>query len=191
MVGGEQQRSSVDWWSQRLYIQQDDNPPPRVSPQTLWSLLLMTPRRQTCSLSPASAPLLIFLPSPPALTNLSVLFYLPWGECFRITGLINKVNTARRPLTQHCADRGPRSVCEGELAVCSPVSTHTCWYNTPDIYTASTLCCIGRIVFNGPIDLSKAGPNNWSSEPCLHCKGTLWDGIRIKILVILGLVVPF
>lgn len=43
--------------------------------------------------------------SPPALSNPSVLFYLPEGECFWITGLINKVNAERRPLTQHCADK--------------------------------------------------------------------------------------
>lgn len=41
----------------------------------------------------------------PALSNLSVLFHLPEGEWFRITGLINKVNTDRRSLTQRCADR--------------------------------------------------------------------------------------
>lgn len=51
-----------------------------------------------------------------ALSNLSVLFYLPEGECFWITGLINKVNTDHQPLTQHCADRGEkhRSLTESE-----------------------------------------------------------------------------
>lgn len=37
--------------------------------------------------------------------NLSLLFYLPEGECFWITGLINKVNTDGPPLAQHGADR--------------------------------------------------------------------------------------
>lgn len=61
----------------------------------------------------------------PLPTNLSLLFYLPEGEWFWITGLINKVNTDRQPLTQHCADRvekgrsiwGP-SVCKGKLFEC-------------------------------------------------------------------------
>lgn len=58
----------------------------------------------------ASALSLIFIPSPPALSNLSVLFYLPEGECFWITGLINKVNTDRQPLTQHYADRAEKQL---------------------------------------------------------------------------------
>lgn len=69
------------------------------------------------------------LPSPPAPTNLSLLFYLPEGERFWITGLINKVNTGCQPLTQRCADRveeerergkqsGTPQVCKGLKHVC-------------------------------------------------------------------------
>lgn len=52
--------------------------------------------------------LLFSFPLPLALSNLSVLFYLPEGEWFWITGLINKVNTDRQPLTQRCADRAEK-----------------------------------------------------------------------------------
>ena len=34
-----------------------------------------------------------------------MLFYLPEGECFWITGLINKINRDCQPLTQPCGDR--------------------------------------------------------------------------------------
>lgn len=43
--------------------------------------------------------------SPRPWVTFAVLFYLPEGEWFWITGLINKVNTDRQPLTQRCADR--------------------------------------------------------------------------------------
>lgn len=43
--------------------------------------------------------------SPRPSVTFAVLFYLPEGEWFWITGLINKVNTARRPFTQRYADR--------------------------------------------------------------------------------------
>lgn len=43
--------------------------------------------------------------SPRPWVTFAVLFYLPEGEWFWITGLINKVNTDHRPLTQRCADR--------------------------------------------------------------------------------------
>lgn len=85
---------------------------------------LYSPHSLPLFLSLASAPSLIFIPSPLALSNLSVLFYLPEGECFWITGLINKVNTDRQPLTRHCADRGEKqrrgwglSVCEAKLCI--------------------------------------------------------------------------
>lgn len=69
---------------------------------TLWSLLTMPP-----SLSSFACCLLSYFPFFPLLhpCNLSLLFYLPEGECFWITGLINKVNTDSPPLTQHGADR--------------------------------------------------------------------------------------
>lgn len=61
----------------------------------------------------------VFIPLLPAApTNLSLLFYLPEGERFWITGLINKVNTGCQPLTQHCADR----VEEERKAVRDPAS---------------------------------------------------------------------
>lgn len=87
----------------------------------------------TLSLSPSTCNhlltlllwLLFSFPLPLAPTNISLLFYLPEGEWFWITGLINKVNTDRQPLTQRCADRvekgrsiwGP-SVCKGKLFEC-------------------------------------------------------------------------
>lgn len=52
--------------------------------------------------------------------NLSLLFYLPEGECFWITGLINKVNTDGPPLTQRSADRGT----EKQLGTEGRLSTH-------------------------------------------------------------------
>lgn len=69
---------------------------------TLWSLLTMPP-----SLSSFACCLLSYFPFFPLLRpcNLSLLFYLPEGECFWITGLINKVNPDGPPLTQHGADR--------------------------------------------------------------------------------------
>lgn len=65
-------------------------------------LLLSLPFLGSCPLSYFLYPLLR------APSNLSVLFYLPEGECFWITGLINTVNTDHQPLTQHCADRGEK-----------------------------------------------------------------------------------
>ncbi len=101
-------------------------------------------------LSLASAPSLIFIPSPLALTNLSVLFYLPEGECFWITGLINKVNTDRQPLTQHCADRGEKqrrgwglSVCEGKLCTYTYIHTYVCVCVCVYAYRPYTLCNFG------------------------------------------------
>ena len=125
-----------------------DDPLRQVSSPTLWSqrahdtskenvkrrLPLVLP---TSSLLPPSAPSLLFIPSPPAPTNLSLLFYLPEGECFWITGLINKVNTDCQPLTQHCVTEcGNRAavggwecvcvcvcVCEAQLCLCVALRT--------------------------------------------------------------------
>lgn len=86
--------------------------PPRLSGPSWPCRLPFLPLLAACSL--------IFLFPLLRPCNLSLLFYLPEGECFWITGLINKVNTDGPPLNQHGADRET----EKQLGTEGRLSTH-------------------------------------------------------------------
>lgn len=89
---------------------------PTVSGFLCSSLILMLPKQTAASNAESYISVnpslhssfllpLIFIFSLPSF-ELLVLFHVPEGERFWITGLIKKVNTDCQPLTQHHADRG-------------------------------------------------------------------------------------
>lgn len=130
--------------------------------------------------------------SPRPSVTFAVLFYLPEGEWFWITGLINKVNTDRRPFTQRCADRAGKqrsSWGDGE------------WGQTVELLPGHTLaatsCCRG---LNSGFSRTEGGTDTETQEDwcysalhqCLHvceraCTSTWMHGCfriqRVRIMV--------